>query len=84
MVCDVIWFLSNELCVFYPRALARGYKTHNELDKNHITSQNMGDSFYHIFAAPYLFLLTLFFRNTQCDNKNLSHECYHIEIKENI
>jgi hypothetical protein len=21
MVCDVIWFLSNELCVFYPRAL---------------------------------------------------------------
>jgi hypothetical protein len=22
MVCDVIWFLSNELCVFYPRALA--------------------------------------------------------------
>jgi hypothetical protein len=37
------------------------YKTHNELDKNHIKSQNMGGSFYPIFTTPYLFLLTLFF-----------------------
>jgi hypothetical protein len=26
MVCDLIWFISNELCVFYPWALARGRK----------------------------------------------------------
>jgi hypothetical protein len=60
MVCDVILILSNELCVFYPRALARGYKSHNELDKNHITSQTMGDSFYDIFTTNIPILYTLF------------------------
>jgi hypothetical protein len=53
------------------------------LDKNHITSQNMGDSKY-IFTTQYLFFLKAWRRNTQCDNKNLSHECYHIDIKENM
>ena len=42
-VCGWIWFLSNELCVFYPRALARGLETHSELNKNHIQPQTMGD-----------------------------------------
>jgi hypothetical protein len=41
----------------------RGDDIHNKLDKtkSHITSQNIGDSFYHIFTTPYLFLFTLFF-----------------------
>jgi hypothetical protein len=30
MVFDVIWFLSNELCVFYYWAMARGWKTHKQ------------------------------------------------------
>jgi hypothetical protein len=30
----------------------QGDREHNELDKNHITSQSMGDSFYHIFTTP--------------------------------
>lgn len=42
-------FLSNEFCVFYPQVLARGEKIHNELDKNHIPSQIISDSFYHMF-----------------------------------
>jgi hypothetical protein len=59
---------------FYPTSYAfsipkpwQGDSKH-EVDQNHITSQNMGDSFYHIFANPYLFLFTLFFR---CDKGNL-------------
>jgi hypothetical protein len=32
--------------------LGRGDRKHNNLDKNHVTSQNMGDSFYHIFTTP--------------------------------
>jgi hypothetical protein len=42
MLCDVIRFLSNKLCVFLSLSLARGYKTHKELDKNHIASQKHG------------------------------------------
>jgi hypothetical protein len=60
MVCDLIGFFSNELCVFYPRALAREYKTHYELDKNHITSQTMGYSLYHILTTSYLILSSSF------------------------
>jgi hypothetical protein len=71
MVCDVIWFLSNKLCVFYPRAL----KTHN-----HITSQNMGDSFYHIFITPYLFLLTLFFGRRGVGIHNVITKNYHMSV----
>jgi hypothetical protein len=33
MVCDLIWFIYNPLCVFYPLAKA--------LDKNHITAQDV-------------------------------------------
>ena len=80
MVCDVICFLSNELCVFYPRALARGQKTHNELDKNHITSQTMGDSFYHIFTTPYLFFLTLFFKWRGVGIHDVITKIYHMSV----
>jgi hypothetical protein len=45
-----------------PKSWRGDRKNHNELDKNHMTSQNMGNSFYHISTIPYLFLLTLFFR----------------------
>jgi hypothetical protein len=38
-----------------------GYKLQNELDKNHITSQNMGDSFYHIFTTIKRILYPLIF-----------------------
>jgi hypothetical protein len=45
MFCDFIWFIEN-MC--------------NELDINHIKSQTMEDSFYHIFATLYLlFVWTL-------------------------
>ena len=50
-VCGWIWFLSNDLCVFYPRAL-----THNKLDKNHIQLQTMGDSFCHMLQHHFLSL----------------------------
>jgi hypothetical protein len=52
--CFVMWY------DFYPMSCAfsipepwRGDRKH-ELDKNHITSQSTGDSFYHIFTTPYL------------------------------
>jgi hypothetical protein len=44
----VVWFLSPSL---------------GELDKNHIKSQNMGDSFYHIFTTNIPILYTLFFES---------------------
>lgn len=34
--CDGISLLSNELSDLYPLANARGWKTHNSLNKNHI------------------------------------------------
>ena len=51
MVCGWIWFLSNDLCVFYPWAL-----THNKLNKNHIQPQTMGDFFYHMLQHHFLSL----------------------------
>ena len=52
MVCGWIWFLSNELFVFYPRALK---KKNNELDKNPIQPQTMEDSFYHMLQHYFYF-----------------------------
>jgi hypothetical protein len=69
MVCDVMIFLSNELC-FLSQSLG-------ELDKNHITSQTKGDSFYHIFTSPYLFLLTLFFEGRGVGIHNVISKNYH-------
>jgi hypothetical protein len=66
MFCDVIWFLSDELFVFHRK------------HKNHITSQSMGDSFYHIFTTPYLFLLTLFFGGHGIGIHNLISKNYHM------
>jgi hypothetical protein len=45
MFCDLIWFLSKELCVFYPRALEHGrfFSSHT------------------CIYSPYLFFFTLFF-----------------------
>jgi hypothetical protein len=77
MVCDVIWFLSNELRDFYPRAFA---KSHNELDKNHITSQNMGDSFYHIFTTNIPILYTLFFGLRGVGIHNVISKIYHMSV----
>jgi hypothetical protein len=60
------------------------------LDKNHIASQNMGDSSDHIFITPYMFVFTLFSVwhgvgiHSVKTKKKLSHECYHIDIKENV
>ena len=42
LVCDRIWFLSNELGVFY---MDRKHPTLN-LDKNHIQPQTMGDCIF--------------------------------------
>jgi hypothetical protein len=49
-----------------------------ELDKNHITSQTIGDSFYHIFTTPYLFLLTLFFEGRGVGIHNVIPKNYHM------
>jgi hypothetical protein len=62
MVCDVIRFLSIKL--FFP-SLSLG-----ELDKNHITSQNMGYSFYHIFTTHTFF--SLFFGRRGVGIKNVT------------
>jgi hypothetical protein len=53
----------------------RGDRKH-ELEKNHITSQNMGDSFYHIFTTPYL--LTLFFEGRGIGIRNVISKNYHM------
>jgi hypothetical protein len=71
MVCDVIGILSNQLCVFYPRALAKHWRFFLS----------------HIYNPIPIFINFILWkawrRNTQCD-KNLSHEYYHIDIKENM
>jgi hypothetical protein len=51
-----------------------------ELDKNHITSQNMGDSFYHIFTTPYLFFLTLFFKWRGVGIHDVITKIYHMSV----
>jgi hypothetical protein len=50
-------------------------------DRKHtvgLTSQNMGYSFYHIFAHTFFCLPVLYSSDGICDNKKLSRECYHI------
>ena len=56
MVCGCIWFLSSELCAFYPQD--RIEKTH-WVDKNHIQPQTMGDSFYHMLQHHFYLYITL-------------------------
>ena len=56
MVCGCIWFLSSELCAFYPQG--RIEKTH-WVDKNHIQPQTMGDSFYHMLQHHFYLYITL-------------------------
>jgi hypothetical protein len=40
----------------------------------------MGDSFYHIFAIPYLFLLTLFFGRCGVRIHNVITKFYHMSV----
>jgi hypothetical protein len=64
---------------FLSLSLGEGIEnTHIELDKNHITSQNMGDSFYHIFTTPYLFLLPLFFEGLGVGIHTVISKNYHM------
>jgi hypothetical protein len=88
-----LWVGNNEnatSCVFsIPKPWRQTQK--NELDKNRITLQNIGDSFYHIFTTPYLFLLTLFFRgcgigiyNVISKNYHMSECQWYIDIKEKM
>jgi hypothetical protein len=61
-VCSLISFISNELCVFNPHALARRYTSYNDLFINHIKLHTIRDSFYHIISLSYdYFSVTLFF-----------------------
>jgi hypothetical protein len=47
----VIWFdLYPTLCVFYPRVKARGYKTHNLLDKSYQITNHTGSYRYHYYS----------------------------------
>jgi hypothetical protein len=61
----VVWFLSSSL---------------GELDENHITSQNMGDSFYHIFTTNILILYTLFFGLCGVGIHNVISKNYHMSV----
>jgi hypothetical protein len=40
----------------------------------------MGDSFYHIFTTPYLFLLTLFFGRHGVGIHNVISKNYHMSV----
>jgi hypothetical protein len=40
----------------------------------------MGDSFYHIFTTPYLFLLTLFFGRHGVGIHNVITKVYHMSV----
>jgi hypothetical protein len=40
----------------------------------------MGDSFYHIFTTPYLFLLTLFFGRRGVGIHNVITKIYHMSV----
>jgi hypothetical protein len=40
----------------------------------------MGDSFYHIFTIPYLFLLTLFFGNRGVGIHDVITKKYHMSV----
>ena len=57
----IIHYLWLDYMVFIQRVvcLARGQKTQNELDKNHIQPQTMGDSLYHMLQNH--FYLCIFF-----------------------
>jgi hypothetical protein len=52
-------FIQQIVCFLSP-SLGEGIEI-TQRDKNHITSQNMGDSFYHIFTPNIHILNTLFF-----------------------
>jgi hypothetical protein len=72
-------FIQLVVCFLSPRLL----------DKNHITSQTMGDpiypraqtmgdSFYHMFTTPYLYLLTLFVEGLGVGIQNVISKNYHM------
>jgi hypothetical protein len=68
-------------CVFsIPEPWQGDRKTHNELDINHITSQTMGVSFYHIYTTPYLFLLTFFFGRRGVKIHDVITKNYHMSV----
>jgi hypothetical protein len=48
--------------------------------KNHITSQNMGDSFYHIFTTNIPILYTLFFGLRGLGIQNVISKNYHMSV----
>jgi hypothetical protein len=53
--CDVIWILSNSLCVFNPLVKAWVYKKQNSLDKNHITNHGRSYIYIHKFFSVVSF-----------------------------
>jgi hypothetical protein len=74
MVCDVIWFLSNELCVFYPPSIGEGI-----VNKQRIGHHKTWEIFITYLPPHTCFLLTLFFggrgegiHNVMKKNNNMS------------
>lgn len=53
--CDGISLLSNELSDLYPLANARGWKTHNSLDKNHLPSKAMRGTIIITIKFEYMY-----------------------------
>jgi hypothetical protein len=75
-------FIQRAVC-FLSTGLGKGIENTQLAGCNHITKH--GRSFKSYIYHPYLLLLTSFFGgrgNTQCDIKKLSHEWYHIDIKD--
>jgi hypothetical protein len=70
--CDTIFI--QRVVYFLSPSLGKGIKNTSWIK---IISQNMGDSFYHIFTTPYLFFLTSFFGRRSVGIHNVISKNYH-------
>jgi hypothetical protein len=79
MVCDVIImiFIQRVVCSLSP-SLGEGIENTHELDQNRITSQTMGDSFYHIFTTNIPILCAFSFGLNGVGIHNMISKCYHM------
>jgi hypothetical protein len=65
-------FIQRVVCFLFPSL--------GELDKNHITSQTMGDSFLSHIYHPIPVFLTLFFKWRGIGIHNVIIEIYHMSV----
>jgi hypothetical protein len=89
MYCDVIWFLSNKLCVFLFQAIFEEKKTHINCHTSwikiiyHIT-KHWRFFLSHIYHPSFILWTVWSYKEiTEWGNKNISHYRYHIGINFN-